>query len=372
MSAWRTTIRAPDRTLRSERGSVLIMVAVSLVAILAIAAISIDAAVMMTTKTQLQNAADAAALAAASGLIASADPAVATQRAVAFAGYNFAVQDSRRSPVVISAADVAFPEPDVVRVTTHRTRATGDPLQLFFGRVIDAASDNRADLTAVAAAAAYDVCSTHCMKPWAVPDRWDDADGDGEYDEGELYDPQITGYQAPLDIGTQVTLKVSNPNQTLTSGLFYPVDYPPLGGTSAPLTGGDWYREWIGDCEPFLVGIGDQLQVEPGNMVGPTRQGMDELIARDPTASWDTATNTIVNSAFAESPRIALVPLFDPTIAPEPGRNWVTVTQIGAFFIDQTGPGGQVTGRFLDYTTPGVPCPGGLGRGLVKGLSLVE
>jgi hypothetical protein len=210
------------------------------------------------------------------------------------------------------------------------------------------------------------------MKPWAIPDRWDDANANNQMDPGELYDPALTGYQAPADVGLPVTLKVGNPNQTMTPGVFYPVNYPPLGQTPSPLTGANWYRQWIAECEPYLVGIGDRLQIEPGNMVGPTDQGIDELIALDPNAQWDSTTNTVTGSAYGKSPRIALVPLFDPTLAPGSGRDWVTVMQVAAFFIEDTGPGGEVTGRFLDYAAPGVPCAGGLGGGLVKGLSLVE
>jgi len=50
--------------------------------------------------------------------------------------------------------------------------------------------------------------------------------------------------------------------------------------------------------------------------------GMEDLISLDPGARWDSATKTIVNSAFAESPRIGLVPFFDPTLPPDSGTPW--------------------------------------------------
>jgi hypothetical protein len=99
---------------------------------------------------------------------------------------------------------------------------------------------------------------------------------------------------------------------------------------------------------------------------------MADLIALDPNATWNSASKTVINSAYPVSPRIALVPLFDPTLAPNSGRNWVKVSQLGAFFIERTGPGGAVTGRFVDTQFQGSPCSGGLGSGLVKGLSLVQ
>jgi len=359
--------------ISDERGAALLMVTFAMVALLSFAVLAIDGAILMTTRTQLNNAADAAALAGASGLIEGGeDEAIA--RAIDFASYNDAYQVAN-DPVIIDAADVTFPEPDVVRVRTHRTEATGDPLRTFFLKVVDPLSNNTADMTAVAAARAFDVCSAQCMKPWAIPDRWNDADGDGEWDEGEVYDPDATGYVAPGDVGATIVLKVGNPQQAITPGIFFPVDFPPLNNPDgdSPLTGGNWYEQWIAGCAPFAIGIGDHLQLEPGNMVGPTTQGMDDLVAQDPGAYWDGASNSIKGSAYGVSPRISLVPFFDPTLPPASGRKYVTVSKIGAFFIESVGPGSQVLGRFIQITTQGNPCDTrGLGTGLVKGIVLVE
>jgi len=355
---------------RSKRGNVLIMVCVSLTALFAFAVLAIDGAILMTAKNQLQNAADAAALAGASGLLTgSQDEAVA--RAVDFSSYNNAVEQDQ-TPVVINAGDVTFPESDVCRVRTHRTVATGDPLRTYFVRVINPGSTT-SDMTAVAAARAFDVCGSKCIKPWVIPDRYNDANGNGTCDPGE-YDKDVTGYRAPVDVGAQITLKVGNPHQTITPGIFFPVDFPPLDNEEGikPYTGGSWYRQWISECEPFMIEAGDHLQLEPGNMVGPTAQGMNELIAQDPGARWDAGSQTIVNSAFALSPRIGLVPFFDPTLPPASGRNWVEVVKIGAFFIESVQGGGNVTGRFMQITTGGVPCGQGLGNSLVKGIVLIE
>jgi Flp pilus assembly protein TadG len=361
------------RILGNQQGSTILMVLFALVALFAFCVLAIDGPILLTTKTQLQNAADAAALAGATGLI-EGDNQLATDRAIAFASYNQAVQ-SGRAPVVIDAQDVDFPASNMVRVTTHRTRATNDALRTYFMRVIDPTSDNLADVTASAAAQAYDVCGSRCLRPWAIPDRWADADGDGEYDDGEFYDPDSTGYTAPLDVGASIVLKVGNPQQSIAPGQFYPVNYPPLDHPDQnPLTGGDWYREWMVECEPFSIGPGDRLQLEPGNMVGPTSQGVGDIIAADPGARWDAGSQTIVNSDFGMSPRVILVPFFDPTQPPESGRNWVTVTKIGAFFLEGVSNGGSVMARFIQVTVPGTPCDGeaSLGNSFVKGIVLVE
>jgi Flp pilus assembly protein TadG len=356
--------------LKNRRGSTLIMLCFVLVVIFAFAVIAIDGAILMASKTELQSAADAAALAGASGLlVGSQDEAV--QRAIDFASFNKAVEEDH-TPVIITAADVSFPESDVCRVRTHRTAATGDALRTYFARVINPGAAT-SDMTAVAAARASDICGSKCIKPWVIPDRWEDADADGEPDPGE-YDQDVTGYTAPRDVGEQVVLKVGNPHHAISPGIFYPVDFPPLDNEEGikPYTGAKWYEQWISECEPFMIEPGDRLQLEPGNMVGPTRHGMEDLVAQDPGARWDSATRTIVNSAFAESPRIGIVPFFDPMLPPTSGRNWVTVVKLGAFFIENVTGGGDVTGRFIQITTGGVPCGHGLGNSMVKGIVLVE
>jgi hypothetical protein len=347
------------------------MVTFAIVAVLAFAALAIDGAILLTARNQLQVAADAAALAGASGL-AEGSQSTAIARAIEFASQNLAVEDAM-TPVSITATDVSFPQPDVIRVQTHRTNATGDPVKTYFMRVINPLSSNTADMTAVAAARVYEVCGTDCLRPWAVPDRWDDANSNDVYDPGEFYNPLTTGYNAPGDVGSTIVLKVGNPNQAVAPGVFYPIDLPPIDKypDEDPLTGGSWYETWISQCAPYIVEPGDRLQIEPGNMVGPTMHGMEDLVALDPYAQWDAAAGTITGSSYGKSPRIGLIAFFDPTLPPESGRNWVTVSKVGAFFIESVGPGSQVTGRFVQVVGTGVPCTTP-GSGFVQAIDLIE
>ena len=107
-------------------------------------------------------------------------------------------------------------------------------------------------------------------------------------------------------------------------------------------------------------------------MVGPTTHGMQDLIDADPTAYWNDSTNSVEGSRFGLSPRIALVPFFDPTSPPASGRNWVRVVKLGAFFLESVGPGSQVNGRFINVTIPGSPCASGSNNSFLKGISLVQ
>ena len=380
------------------QGSAMIMITVAVVALFAFAILAIDAAILMTTKTQLQNAADAACLAAASGM-GEGSESLATERAITYASYNFAVQDSL-SPVVITPADVTFPEANTVKVVTHRTVATGDPLRNYFLRIVSLALLKTTDVTASATAKIGQVCFSDCIKPWAVPDRWDDLNEDGKYDYAEPwtdldsngvwntgepwkdlnfngvydpdepYDPIGTGFLPATDIGVQIVLKVGNPQQSIASGHFFPVDFPALGGEENPISGGDQYREWIAICAPYIIGIGDSLQLEPGNMVGPTVQGVQELIDMDPTAYWDSENNTIAGSAWGLSPRAIKVVFFDPTFPPKSGKNYVFVAKIGAFFLETIQPGNEIIARFTLITSPGAPCPPGAPPSFIKGIYL--
>ena len=358
--------------LGNNRGSMIILTAVALVAMFAFAALTIDGAELMTTRNQLQAAADAAALAGASGLVGG-NQGLATARAIAIAGQNQAEQDIKR-PVIITAADVTFPTATQVRVRTHRTSATGDALVAYFLKIVDPASNNLTDVTATATAEVYDVCESQCVKPWAIPDRWDDANGNGRVDTGEAYDPITTGYQAPGDVGVQAVLKVGNPQQSIAPGQFFPIDLPSLDCNCGvdPIPGASEYRWNIANCNQYMIGVGDRVAVEPGNMVGPTKSGVQDLIDADPGAYWDGSSQSIMGSAFGKSPRIILVPFFDPTSPPTAGRNWVRITKVGAFFLEGVQANGNVTGRFIKATVDGPKCVAQNPGTFLKGLALIQ
>ena len=387
-------MRVLKRALKDQKGASMIMVAIAIVVIFAFAVLAIDISLIQLAKCQLQNAADAAALAGAIAWAASGgDQAVATAEAITLAGLNLAVQDIQRS-VVIDAGDVTFPEPGKVTVSTHRTSATNDPVTLFFLKVIDPLLENKGEITARATAQVSFVCGTDCLRPFCPPDRWEDVDndsiwdpeepyndlngnevydpgepftdenGDSVWNPAEFYDPEITGYKAPDDIGVEVTLKLRNSNFDFRAGWYYAIRFGPLNTGDPVESGADPYREWIGECAPYTVSVGDLLELENGVMQGPTNQGLEDLINLDPSAEWDPVTGTVINSAFPASPRIIKVAAFDPTVGVRkdiPGPGYVTVSKIMALFLEGH-DGSDVVGRFMKTVTEGTPdpdCPGG-------------
>ena len=82
-------------------------------------------------------------------------------------------------------------------------------------------------------------------------------------------------------------------------------------------------------------------------MSGPTNHGIDELIAKDPDAHWDTDCDCVRGSQFGISPRVTPLPLYDPLLYAQGkanGRNadfWLA--NILGFFIDRR-EGNQVYG----------------------------
>jgi hypothetical protein len=121
-------------------------------------------------------------------------------------------------------------------------------------------------------------------------------------------------------------------------------------------TGGDEYRENIGTCNGLPIGIGDELESENGNMIGPTRQGTLDLIALDPNAEWDPTTNSVINSCASatpscgRSPRIVAVPVYDTSTYDTTRRQGLpifTVVNILGFFIDDM-QGNDVVGYFTE------------------------
>lgn len=362
---------------KDRRGAAGLMVAGSIAVIFGFAVLAIDASVIMLAKSQLQNAADAAAIAGAlEYALTDGDQDAATNEAIYYAAMNVAIlnRTTPLAPVNIVAGDVTFPESNRITVVTHRTRESGDPVQLYFLRVLKPMADNLGNVKARASASVFPVVGSDCLKPWCFPDRWDDANENGEYDVGEFYDPDLTGYRAPDDVGTQITLRLRNSNQSPRMGWYFCVDFAPINTGEPVITGADAYREWIPGCEPYMVTEGDQLQIEPGNMVGPTRQGLGDLIALDPNAVWDAGSGTVINSAYPISPRVVKCAVFDPTVSVQSdsnGRDYVTVAKLVVVFVEGNN-GSQVFGRFMRRSSGGDICPECPNNGFLFRAALVE
>ena len=379
-------MRGRLETLRhNERGIVLVFVAVGFLGFFTVATLAIDIGMFMVARSQAQTSADAGALAGTVSLLfdnwddrSAGGPAV--QNAVVVARANAVIGQN----VSVGPADVTFPTEERIRVDVFRDAEHDNPLQTMIGQYFGVAT---ADMEATATAEVVPANVATCVKPWAVPDKWEevtdppwhpnDSTFDMFYENGPnkgdpLPDPDVyvpvtdnefyTGYrpspQGP-DYGRQVVLKPGNPQQSISPSDFFPIALE--GGT-----GGDWYRENIQGCWPGVAEIGEFTPIEPGNMVGPTAQGTDVLLMQDPNAFWNSATGEVVSN-YSPSPRVVVIPVFDPEVfevGRQTGRIDIQIANFVGFFIEDM-VGNNVVGRIVSMA--GLVRGDGEGEGAPEG-----
>ncbi len=404
---------------KDESGIAIVWVAVSMGIIVGAAVLAIDLSSIQTTRTQLQNAADAAALAAAQDLAWDGTSTLAERRqeatntAIAIAARNRAFIDRTVGPVNISASDVTFPSESEVTVRTHRTVADGDPLRTYFIRLIPPFGDGLADVQADATAMVAPASGTTGFFPWVLPDRYDDLDGDGvwddpepftdqngngEWDNGEpfedldgngiysadFYDPILTGYgtgdpYAHDDAGMLLVVAQGDPQSTLTSGFYYPARWPPedyYTGES-PLSGASIYQNWIMNKSPYLVQVGDHVRLEYGRMRGPTRSGVNDIISRCPTSFYNPdldppGVDGHSHDGSIDCPRIGAIAFFDPADVQGSSNKLVTIVKLSHWFVESMDQQNTVYGRLIEIVDGSSIGGGGNSGNFIVLVRLVE
>jgi Flp pilus assembly protein TadG len=375
-------MRKVQRLLRDESGMSYVFVGLSFMGFLAASMLAIDVGMLMTARNQAQNSADAAALAGATALVfdsfsdrSPTGPAVTSALAGGRANQVMARQ------VSVAPDDVTFHPDDTgevnrVQVNVYRTGARGNPLDTLIARYFGIAN---ADISATATAEASRANAMTCVKPFTIPDKWREMqnppwDGDDTYDafnnQGQpLANPDIyipadqpgyTGYNQESNRGQRLVIRAGT-GDNITVSFYFSLA---IGG----VTGGDEYRWNIDNCNTTIMHWGDMLVQEPGNMVGPTIQGIEALIAQDPDAVWNTATNRVDGSRFTtqQSPRVFPIPLYDPPYYDSGKRNGriadLKVANWIGFFAESV-QGNQIYGRIIPIAgirDTGSPMPDGL------------
>jgi len=410
---------ADTRTLRiraaDERGAVIIQVGVAILVLTAFAMFIVDYGLLWVSRQQAQNSADAGALAGATSLAlddfndrtATGPAKLAAQ---SFASVNY-VWDSH--PDVQMDADVrfypdapaAFPAEcagnDCIRVDVHRTQARGNPLPMFLGYLVGLTNQG---VRAMAIGQAASANASDCMKPWAIADKWEEHNPKvAPWDPDQDYDPSgatpdvyvrpavdrssmgtsftVTGPNN--DYGRKLLLKAGDPKDAINPGWFQAIDLSCPGGGGA---GGNCYRQNIGGCSTKIWKIGDMVPKENGNMVGPTRQGVDDLIDLDPKATWNPLTKKVEGSCaennsckvkgLTQSPRIVPVPVFDLDLYMKtggPGNGTVLIVNILGFFVDKM-QGNDVEGYLMTMPDLLVSNGGGVAQNgsFIKAVQLVR
>lgn len=363
------------KQLRDERGSVLVLAAVSLSAILGTMALALDVGVLFTARGEAQKAADAAALAGAASFIAAPrDGAAAAQAAAEVAGRNLV----RNRPVaLLPGQDLTVDaERERVTVTVRRLGARGDGVSTFFARMFGVAS---VDVEASATAEALPVGTAACLTSLAAPDAFRDVNGNGEFDAADQYEAALTGYGTgerngqpasdgidpagatyDRDFGRPIVLTPGSAGEPVAPGTTFAVALPSSGVSGG---GAGAAHDPTSRCESGRVQVGDALPTEGDEMAAVTRQGLAELIAQDPGARWAPASNAVAGSRYEPwraSPRVIQIPLFDPSEPPRSRGEEIRVANVSAFWLESVG-GEDVVGRFLFASGVAAGRSGGLG-----------
>jgi len=155
----------------------------------------------------------------------------------------------------------------------------------------------------------------------------------------DIYDP-TKGYSY-ADVGTRLILRAQQGNNIAPS-MYYSWKMP---GD----IGGSFYEDNIENCNSSVISKGHVAQQEPGAMEGPTIQGLEALLAKDPAAYWDTAAKKYV-STKNPSPRVFPIPLYDPDVYQlnkQTGRNATLIVKNWLGFFLEDISGNQVTGRIF-------------------------
>jgi len=185
--------------------------------------------------------------------------------------------------------------------------------------------------------------------PFSFVDRWTDTNANSRYDDGEPYDPLLTGFVAPADVGLALALTAAIPGSPVATETYFLAALPPLGHETPPQTGDTWLRKWVSECTPYGVASGDSLSIEPGTLFAALLEELDDLIAADPGAYWDDVTKTVKGSSFAVSPRLLAVSCFDPRYPPTSSENYVVVSKIAVVFLESTAGPTTVQVRVVAY-----------------------
>lgn len=369
-----------QRLTKDESGMSYVFIGLGLMALLSASMLAIDVGMLMTARNQAQNSADAAALAGATALAFDSW----TDRTPNGPAVTSAIRGGKANKVMsgdvgIESSDVQFPLNPVtgadnrVQATVWRAGGHGAgsaPVDTFIAKYFGVKT---VGIGAVATAEAAPANAMTCVKPFTIPDKWQEVQtplfdpGDTftrYYENGpnkgqvipkpDVYvpafdgnhkpNPGYTGYNNEANRGLRMTLHASN-GANLAPSLYYSL-------AMVGDTGGDDYEWNIANCNHTIYRWNDPLVQEPGAKEGPTISGIEELIARDPGATWDDGCNCVKGSTFPErqSPRIFPIPLFDPDyyqggitngrVATLRVANWI------GYFVEYVG-GTTIYGRII-------------------------
>lgn len=340
--------RSREGKRQGERGSILATSAIGMVAILLAVGLGIDISRLYLAKTELQNAADAAALAGVSGLNAAA-PGIteATNRAVKVMNqYNF------------TKTDVSFPRENVEFAVNlngpymSEASAALSPLNIRFVKVTTPAEPVGISFAAIVLGSNKNLSATATA---------------GHSVEINMLCPWLPAFvldypTAPISPGGTYTFRLE-PGDHVSPGnyqLLAPVHSGGSGDRGGMANGVDW-----------CVKRGQVVKTKPGVTSGAIRQGINTrfdiyVAGLDPALSPPDLniaesinyTQYKNNSPFkapshpgVRDRRVVFMPIARE--APGEGRDTIIVDRFGVFFLQTSvggGPGGELKAEYITDT----------------------
>lgn len=292
MDERRSRARIRKRLLGDERGQVLVLFAVSLVALLGFVALVVDVGLLYGQRARAMNAAEAATVAGMQALPNDPGGAVAT-------AVDYAVRNGYQSDEVSA---VVGPDNKRLEVTV-RVDAP-----LFFARVLGFESVPIAARTAAQAGA-------------------------------------VRSLNGAVPLGVEKQAFVYGASYYLKNVPGYGGSYRGnFGGLALGGRGGNAYEENLALGYEGELQIGDEIDTEPGNKSGPTNSGIAARIDADPLGTYE--------SHRADSPRVLKVPVVEWST--KGGRSTATVVGFAAFWLEGVGGSGRecyVSGKFMKLLT---------------------
>jgi Flp pilus assembly protein TadG len=339
----------PAGTRQRERGSILATSAIGMLSVLLAVGLGIDISRFYLAKAELQNAADAAALAGVSGLNGNG-PGIteATDRAVKvmnsydfnkttvnFPRGNVLFAVNLNGPYIGEGAATASPTNiRFVKVTTPES-----PVGISFAALV--LGSNTKDMSATATAGLSVPVNVIC--PWLPAFVLD-------YPDNPIKEKNT--YTFRLEPGDHVS----------------PGNYQLL----APIqSGGSGDREGMANGVNWCISVGTEVETKPGVTSGAIRQGINTRFDRyeggmDPALSPpdENIAENITKQEYDEMKpfkepthkgfkdrRIVILPI--ATALPGEGRDTIVVNRFGVFFLQTSvggGNGGELKAEYIEDT----------------------
>jgi Flp pilus assembly protein TadG len=169
----------------SERGAILIQVALASIALIAFTMFVVDYGILWVSRSQAQNSADSGALAGAVAMAFDDSTDRTSDGPMKQSAREFAVRNAvfGAQPDVQFDTDIIFYDDDptkfpaecsddtCIRVDVYRNQLRNNPLPMWFGQLVGL-TEQGARATATARAVAGN--AAQCVKPWVIADRWDE------------------------------------------------------------------------------------------------------------------------------------------------------------------------------------------------------